>query len=105
MNCQYCGSDNVEAMDELTGTIARIRELEEEQAAISAELDALKGQVKDFMKANGVKSIEAGKYKVTYSEYSSNRFDSTRFKAEHPSTYASYLKATPATRLTISLRK
>lgn len=92
-------------MDELTGTIARIRELEEEQAAISAELDELKGQVKDFMKDNGVKSVTAGMYKVTYSEYVSNRFDSTKFKAEHPETYAEYLKATPATRLTITLRK
>lgn len=92
-------------MDELTTTIARIRELEEEQAAISAEIDALKGQVKDFMKANGVKSVDAGKYKVTYSEYTSNRFDSTKFKAEHPDTYAEYLKTTPATRLTISLKK
>lgn len=92
-------------MEELTGTIARIRELEEEQAAIVAELDALKGQVKDFMKANGVKSVEAGKYKVSYSEYTSNRFDSTKFKAEHPDTYAEYLKTTPTTRLTISLRK
>lgn len=92
-------------MDELTSTIARIRELEEEQAAITAELDALKGQVKDFMKTNDVKSTEAGKYRVTYSEYTTNRFDSTRFKAEHPETYASYLKATPASRLTISLKK
>lgn len=92
-------------MDELTGTIARIRELEEQQAAISAELDELKGQVKDFMKDNGVKSVTAGMYKVTYSEYVSNRFDSTKFKAEHPETYAEYLKATPATRLTITLRK
>lgn len=92
-------------MDELTGTITRIRELEEQQAAISAELDELKGQVKDFMKANGVKSVTAGMYKVTYSEYVSNRFDSTKFKAEHPDTYAEYLKQTPATRLTISLKK
>ena len=92
-------------MDELTGTIARIRELEEEQAAISAELDELKGQIKDFMKDNDVKTVTAGMYKVTYSEYVSNRFDSTKFKAEHPETYAEYLKATPATRLTITLRK
>lgn len=92
-------------MEELTSTIARIRELEEQQAAISAELDDLKGQVKDFMKANGVKSVNAGMYKVTYSEYVSNRFDSTKFKAEHPDAYAEYLKATPATRLTISLKK
>lgn len=92
-------------MDELTGTLARIRELEEQQAAISAELDELKGQVKDFMKANGVNSVTVGMYKVSYSEYVSNRFDSTKFKAEHPDTYAEYLKATPATRLSISLKK
>lgn len=92
-------------MDELTGTIARIRELEEQQAAISAELDELKGQVKDFMKENNVKSVTVGMYKVSYSEYVSNRFDSTKFKAEHPDTYAEYLKATPATRLTITLKK
>lgn len=92
-------------MDELTGTIARIRELEEQQAAITAELDELKGQVKDFMKENNVKSVTVGMYKVSYSEYVSNRFDSTKFKAEHPDTYAAYLKATPATRLTITLKK
>lgn len=92
-------------MDELISTVTRIRELEEEQAAISAELDNLKSIVKDFMKDNGVKSVTAGIYKVTYSEYVSNRFDSTKFKAEHPDTYAAYVKGTPATRLTISLKK
>lgn len=92
-------------MEELTTTIELIRELEEQQAAISAELDELKGNVKDFMKANGAKSITVGMYKVSYSEYISNRFDSTTFKAEHPDTYAQYLKQTPTTRLTIGLKK
>lgn len=91
--------------ERLTGTIELIRELEEEIAEREAELAALKAQVRDFMKDNGLKSTEIGKYRVSYSEYTSNRFDSTKFKAEHPETYAEYLKATPATRLTISLKK
>lgn len=92
-------------MDELRLAIARIRALEEEQASITAELDELKQEVKDFMRVNGMKSVDAGKYKATYSEYTSKRFDSTTFKAEHPDTYAAYMKEIATTRLTISLRK
>ena len=92
-------------IEALTGTIELIRTLEEQIAERKAEVESLKAELVDFMKDNGLKTVIISKYQVSYTEYTSNRFDSTKFKAEHPDTYAKYLKATAATRLTISLKK
>lgn len=92
-------------MDELTLTIIRIREIEEEQAALATELSGLKELVKGYMKEQGIRKLRVDKYNVSYAEYSTHRFDSIRFKAEHPEQYSQYLKASMTERLTISLAK
>lgn len=91
--------------DDFTATIELIHDLEEQQAAITAELDELKAKAKEHMKTEGLSKVRVSKYNVSYSEYESKRFDSTRFKTEHPDTYTQYVKATQTTRLTISLIK
>lgn len=92
-------------MDDFDKTIARIWELENAKASLVAQLDDLKARVKEHMKAQGMSKTRAGMYNVSYSEYTSHRFDSTRFKAEHKDMYNQYLKAVQNERLTVSLVK
>ena len=87
---------------ELTATLARIEELEAQQASIKDELEGLKDTVKAYMVAQGTDRMLVGGYKVSYTKYTTSRFDSTKFKADNESLYKQYLKTTEARRFTIS---
>ncbi len=87
---------------ELTATLARIKELEAEQFAITDELEALKDTVKAYMVSQGTEKMLIGQYKVSYKKYTTSRFDSKTFKAEHEALYNQYVKATESRRFAIS---
>lgn len=91
--------------NELISTIAKIRRLEEYKATMTEEIEYLKGKITEHMRTEELSKLRVGKYNVSYSEYTQNRFDSVKFKAEHSDLYAQYTKTTQATRLTISLTK
>ncbi|MBQ3347104.1 MAG: hypothetical protein IJG39_08430 [Synergistaceae bacterium] len=88
--------------NELTATIERIRELEAEQEAISAEMETLKDRLKCELVKHGVDKMMVGGYKVSNTRYTTHRFDSKAFKADHAEMYAEYTKAVEAHRFTIA---
>ena len=88
--------------NELTATIERLKELEAEQDAITAEIETLKDRLKAELVKQGVGKMLVGDYKVSYTSYVQRRFDSTAFKADHAEMYAEYTKAIEAHRFTIS---
>lgn len=87
---------------ELTATIERIKELEFEQEAISAEMEMLKDRLKAVLVKHGVDKMLVGSYKVSNMKYTTYRFDSKAFKADHEDMYKEYTKAIEAHRFTIS---
>ena len=87
---------------ELTATLARIKELEAEHEAITDELEALKDTVKAYMVSQGTETMRVGVYKVSYKRYTSSRFDSKTFKAEHEALYNQYVKATESRRFMVN---
>lgn len=86
---------------ELTATIERIRELEATQEELAAELEGLKDTVKAYMVSQGTDKMLVGAYKVSYTKYTTHRFDSMKFKADHSELYAEYTKASEARRFSI----
>lgn len=88
--------------NELTATIERIKELEAEQEAISAEMETLKDRLKAELVKQGVDKMMVGGYKVSNTKYTTHRFDSKAFKADHAEMYAEYTKAVEAHRFTIA---
>jgi len=73
--------------------ITTIRDLRELQALIDeaqAELEAKKDIIKAHMGEDT--ELRAGEYKVTWKPVTSNRFDSTAFKATHAELYKQYTK-------------
>lgn len=82
--------------------VERIKALEAQAADIQAEIDLLKGQVKEDMEHNGLEVMEAGQYKVTWKEVFSNRLDSKRIKAELPDVYSQYLSISVTRRFCIA---
>ena len=81
---------------------AQIRELlelkrlrEELEAEITAAEDAIKAVMGDE------ETLFAGAFKVTWTPYTSSRFDSARFRKEHAELAAIYMKQTTTRRFSI----
>ena len=81
---------------------AQVRELlelkrmkEEIEAEITAAEDAIKSVMGDE------ETLLAGAFKVTWTPYTSSRFDSARFKKDHAELAAAYTKITTARRFSI----
>ena len=81
---------------------AKIKELlelkrmrEELDAEITSQEDAIKSIMGDD------ETLLAGAFKVTWTPYTSTRFDSARFKQEHAELAAAYTKTTTVRRFTV----
>lgn len=73
-----------EKLDRREEIIGFIKELQEEQKQIEQE-------VKLFMQDNECANSE--RYRVTWSNVSTTKLDTTRIKSEHPELYAGYVKS------------
>lgn len=82
-------------------SVELIKRLQAEIDERQEQLDALKDGLRDAMKAQGASKLHVGNYTVSYSEYTTRRFDSKAFKDEHADMYEDYLVETTARRLTI----
>lgn len=88
---------------------ASIVRLDAQLKDLQAKRDALASGLLGLMEKAGVKKWEGGRLTLTYMAAGKRKtFDSTRFKAEHPDTYAEYQKEseTKATvRITVKKKK
>ena len=87
---------------ELTGKIEALKEWEALLAEATAEVEAIKDEIKREMERRGVEEIEAGQYIARFTTVLSNRFDTTAFKREHGEMYKMYTKQTTSRRFSIS---
>ncbi len=84
---------------------AKVRELKELQQLIeeaTAEAEAIKDELKAHMKATGMQEMTVDVFKLRYSSVTSNRFDSTAFKATHSDLYAQYCKPSTSMRFSVA---
>lgn len=81
--------------------IRRLKELEEQQKALEAQINSLKDEIKADMEEKGVDELEAGTFIVRWKQVLSNKFDSKAFQKEHEGLYSQYMKRTESRRFTI----
>ena len=74
---------------ELTSKVENIKTLQAMIDELTAEMEAVKDEVKAEMNAQGVDELSVSCFKVRYKEVKSNRFDSTAFKQTHADLYSS----------------
>lgn len=82
---------------------AKLREYQEVKAMqneVTAMLAALEEEIKSIMGES--EEISAEGIKARWTRYTTTRFDSTAFKAEHAAMYAEYLKKVPAQRFQVA---
>ena len=85
--------------------IAKIKALEELEELIDeakAEAEKLRDDIKGEMKKRNTEEMVVGNYIVRWTEYLSNRFDSSAFKKLFPQLYKEFTKEVTSRRFTIS---
>lgn len=87
--------------NELLIKLELIRALEAQQYELQEQIDALKDCVKAEMAARGVDKLSVGTYRVAWTKFTSHRFDTNAFRAEHKDIYDKYVREVEATRFTV----
>ena len=68
----------------------RIKMLENKQTELEAEIEQLKEDLKAEMERQGKDEVPAGPWRIIFRMMQERRFNTNRFKAEHPGVYDSY---------------
>lgn len=88
-----------------TNLIERIEALKEWQTLLdeaTAEVEAIKDEIKAEMNARNVEELTCGQYIARFTSVLSTRFDSSTFKKEHAEMYKLYTKQVSSRRFSIS---
>ena len=87
---------------EIIGKIDALKEWEALLAEATAEVEAIKDDLKHELDKRGVEELEAGQYVVRFTTVLSNRFDTTAFKREHGEMYKLYTKQSTSRRFSVA---
>ena len=79
--------------------IRELLELKRMKEELEAEITSAEDEIKSIM--GDEETLLAGAFKVTWTPYTSSRFDSTRFKKDHAELAAAYTKITTTRRFNI----
>lgn len=90
------------SQNDLLAKVTELKELKVLAEEIADQIAALEEAVKAEMTAQETDRLLIGTFKVTWTKYTSNRFDSKTFKADQPDLYAQYLREVPAQRFAVA---
>lgn len=87
---------------ELAKKIHQIKELQRMEEELTAELEALKDEVKQTMPEQNTDTLVVDCFKVTWKPVTTNRIDTTSLKRELPEVAERYTKVSESKRFTIN---
>ena len=79
--------------------VKELLELKRIKEELEAEIAGVEDEIKSVMGEE--EPLLAGAFKVTWTPYTSRRFDSTRFKKDHAELAAAYTKTTTTRRFSV----
>jgi len=79
--------------------VKELLELKRMKEELETEITAMEDEIKARMGDEEI--LTAGAFKVTWTPYTTSRFDSARFKKDHAELAAAYTKTTTARRFTV----
>jgi len=79
--------------------IKELLELKRLKEELESEIAGMEDEIKSVM--GDEETLLAGAFKVTWTAYTSSRFDSTRFKKDHADLAAAYTKTTTTRRFSV----
>lgn len=87
---------------ELTAKVRKLKELKTFADEVAVEITAIEDELKAEMTLQGVEEMTVDIFKLRYKAVTSNRFDSTAFKATHAELYGQYTKPTTYRRFSVA---
>jgi len=87
---------------ELTTTVRELKELKVMASEIAADIENLEDRIKAEMTARGTDELTVDVFKIRWTLTTSNRFDSSAFKATHAALYSQYCKPVETRRFYIN---
>ena len=79
--------------------VKELMELKRMKEELENEITALEDEIKNRM--GDEETLLAGAFKVTWTPYTTSRFDSAKFKKDHAELAAAYTKTTTTRRFTV----
>ena len=79
--------------------VKELLEFKRMKEELEAEITSMEDEIKAVMGEE--ETLLAGAFRVTWTPYTSSRFDSTRFRKEHADLAAAYTKTTTARRFSV----
>ena len=79
--------------------VKELLELKRMKEELEAEITSMADEIKSVMGEE--ETLLAGAFKVTWTPYTSTRFDSARFKKDHADLAAAYTKTTTSRRFSV----
>lgn len=80
--------------DQLQNKVKDLRQLKRMQEELKAEIEAIQGEITEYMETENTDIITGLDYKITWKLYTSNRLDSTALKKDLPDLFSKYAKET-----------
>lgn len=87
---------------QIDNRVKRLQALNEEIKALEAKSQALRDELTAEIESRGAEQIQTGNFLVRWTTSIRSTFDSKRLKAEMPSIYESYLRASESRRFSIA---
>ena len=88
--------------NELTIKVRELKELQRMAEELAAEMDAIKGSIRNHMTEQGMETYTGTDYKITYKPVKTQRVDAKALKAEMPRIAARYTIEKTVHRLTVA---
>ena len=79
-----------------------LQELKRMKEELEAEIASLEDAIKAELTERNTEDLIAGAYRIKWTSFQSNRFDTTRFKKDHADLAAAYTKTTNTRRFSIN---
>lgn len=87
---------------ELTAKVRKLKALKTFADELATEITAIEDELKAEMAAQNVEKMTVDVFKLCYKAVTSNRFDTTAFKATHAELYNQYTKPTTYRRFSVA---
>lgn len=87
---------------DLTTKVRELKELQQMAEELSAEITSIQDTIKAEMTARNTEEMQVDVFKIRWTTVTSQRFDSTAFKATHAELYSQYAKPTTTRRFSVA---
>jgi predicted phage-related endonuclease len=87
---------------DIEGKAKALKEYKLLKEDLEAQITALENEIKSEMEAREVDEMTAGPFKIRWTKFITNRFDSTAFKAKHRDIYDLFTKPQESRRFSVA---